>query len=401
MLKKVISYLSEGFDYTGIEITESEGENVFFVLQLSRRKGELLVRHKKRINTIDELPAHIPKNNLLLVCLNTSKVLTKEMETIGSANTEEIVHQAFPSLDLDKYYYEVIQDTSRPIVTIVKKEAIAETIRKIKELQLNIYGFTIGISAIQNLLPYLRNRSITLSNKLIHLEDRQIALIVPKNRFLSEEYTINGLQLTSEYLLSFAQILGHLNQREHKANFEEVSERLKWEFKNHRFFNHMSRYALAFFVLLLLFNFVLYNFYFEEVTNHNASISSMDSLKHTLETLETSVKRKEERTATLNNASSSKVTKYLDLLAQEIPATILLDEIKYRPLIKPVRASKPILLEDGTLLLAGTSKNSDDFSLWIRDLEKYPWIHTVVPMDYGYVSGKTSNFLIEIRFDED
>ena len=79
----------------------------------------------------------------------------------------------------------------------------------------------------------------------------------------------------------------------------------------------------------------------------------------------------------------------------------MLSEIKYQPLAKPVRENKPILLEDGVLLVSGISKDVNDFSFWIEELEKYEWVTSAETLDYDYAGKTTSTFLIEIGFHED
>jgi len=129
-------------------------------------------------------------------------------------------------------------------------------------------------------------------------------------------------------------------------------------------------------------------------------MAATGSKKDELTALDASVKQKQERVETLSAFSNSKATYYLDLFAQRIPTSILLSEIKYQPLAKPVREKKPILLEEGNLMVAGISKDVNEFSFWIEELEKYEWIRSVETLDYDYVSKNTSNFLIEIGFHE-
>jgi Tfp pilus assembly protein PilN len=178
-----------------------------------------------------------------------------------------------------------------------------------------------------------------------------------------------------------------------------ISEKLKWDFKNSRIFSRVVKYALIFFIALLLCNFLVYNHYHGDVGSLNEVLAATSSQKDQLTLLEESVIRKKERVETLSASSNSKATYYLDLFAQKIPKSILLNEIKYQPLAKPVREEKPIILEEEVLLVSGISKNADAFSFWIEDLEKQDWVNSVETLDYNFVSRTTSDFLIEIKFD--
>ncbi len=400
MVNKFKTYLKEGFTYTSLEIVASEQGEAYFLLELKKTKNELIITNKKELKKLEDLPNHIKKKHPFFLCVNTSNVLTKKVENTNTDAIEAIVNQAFPNLDLSNFYYEVIQIATNPIVTISRKEPIDAILHKLKEMQIRISKFSLGISAIDTVLPYLNDESITLSNFQINISDTGIDAVLPTGSDTKKTYTINGLELSSDHLLSFSQILGNLNQSSRNTNFGPLTKNLKWEFENHRIFNYVVKYSLIFFLVLLLGNFFVYNFYHEEVGQLNSAMAATGSKKDGLTFLDASVKRKQERVEILSASSNSKVTYYLDLFAGQVPSSILLNGLKYQPLAKPVREKKPILLENGTLLISGISKDVKEFSLWIEELEKYEWINSVETLDYDYISKNTSNFLIEIGFHE-
>jgi len=398
MVNKLRTYLKEGFTYIGLEITESEKGEAYFLLELKKSKGELLITSKKELQELEELPKLIQKKNPVFLCINTSNVLTKKIENVNTTNPEAIVNQAFPNLDLNNFYYEVIQVKTQPVVTISRKEPIDAILNTLQEL---ISKFSLGVSALENVLPYLKEEQLLVSNREVHLADQTILSVTSAEVENKQLYTVNGLELSSSYLLPFSEILGNLNQSTRSTNFEALTENLNWEFKNFRIFSRVLKYALLFFIGLLLANFFIYNAYHEEVGQLNAAMDATSSKKDELTFLDASVKRKQERVETLSSSSNSRATYYLDLFAQNIPKSILLNEIKYQPLAKPVRENKPILLEDGTLLVSGISKDVNDFSFWLEELEKYEWVTSAETLDYDYAGKTTSNFLIEIGFHED
>lgn len=400
MFTKLKTYINEGFTYSGLEITQSEQGETYFLLEIKKTNKELLITHKKELNGLGEVTKALNKQHPIFVCVNTSNVLTKKVDNVNTTNCEALVNQAFPNLDLDNFYYEVIQQTGNAIVTISKKESIDGLIKRLQESKIKISKFSLGISSIENVLQYVEDESIVVSNYRISIIDNAIENVLPDTSDIEQKYMINGLELYGNHLLSFALILGHLGKNKTNTNFDEVSERLSWGFKNNRIFNQILKISLAFFIVLLLGNFVIYNSYHEEVGTLNAAITATSSQKDELTLLDASVHRKQERVETLSASANSKATYYLDLFAQNIPNSILLDEIKYQPLAKPLREKKPVLLEEKVLLISGISKDVNEFSLWIEALEKQEWVNSVETLDYDYISKSTSSFLIEIEFNE-
>lgn len=400
MLNKVRTYFKEGFTYTGIEVVEVDGSSSFSILELKKSKNELLVVLSAIVEDVKDIPSKTKKNHPIFLCINTANVITKQVANTNSTNPDAIVNDAFPDLDLNNFYYEVIQISNGPIVTISKRNPIDKLIANLKELKIQVSQISLGISPVSNVIGYLEEENITLSNHVLKKEDGQIAQIASGTECEEKSYDINGLNITSKNLLSFAQILGHLNKENRIVNYNSISESLEWDFKNQRIFNQVLKYSLFFFVALLLANFFVYNSYHEKVAELNLTMAATSSKKNELSALDESVKRKQERVETLSSSSNSKATYYLDRFAQQIPSSILLSEIKYQPLAKPVRESKSILLDNGIVLVSGISKDVDEFSFWVEELEKLTWVSSVETLDYDFVSKNTSAFLIEIGFHE-
>lgn len=400
MIGKLRTYLKEGFTYFGLEITGPEENRSYFLMELHKDKTKLLIKTKEKLNGLHELSQFLKRKDPLFLCINTPNILTK-IADIENNSVEAMVNHAFPNIDLNGIYYQIIQSSTNPIVTISKKTSVDTLLKEIDELQLLVFEISLGISPMESILPYLEEESVHASNHELQISDKSIVEIkkgVPENNLL---YTINGLELSSSHLLPFAQILGNLRQKTNTSNFGEMNEGLRNGLKNYRIFDQVLKFALLFFIVMLLANFLMYNHHHEEVGKLNEVLAATSSQKEELTLLDESVKRKQERVETLSASVNSRATYYLDLFAQHIPKSILLSEIKYQPLAKPVRQEKPIMLEEEVLLVSGISKNVDAFSLWIEELEKQDWVNSVETLDYNYVGKTTSNFLIEIGFHED
>lgn len=396
MIATLRTYFKEGFTYYGLEITGAEDARAYLLLELRKSKNELLIVNKAQFNDLAELPGWVKQKNPLFVCMNGPNILTKKMAGAPKGSAEALVNQAFPNIDLGNIYFEIIQQDSTPIVSLSKKEPIDRILKELNDRQLLVSGFSLGLSSLESILPFLEDGTIYASNYRLEVSQKRLqntqTAEVRENRL----YTINGLELSSTYLLPFSQLLGNLNPKNRMCNFGEVNDRLRQGFKNFRVFHQVLKYALFFFIALLLANFLTYNHYHQQVGQLNDLLAATSSQKDELTLLDESVRRKQERVETLSASSNSRATNYLDLFAQRIPTSILLSEIKYQPLAKPVREKKPIMLEEGVLLVSGISKDVDAFSFWIEELEKQEWVNSVETLDYNYVGKTTSNFLIEI-----
>ena len=400
MLGHVLTYLTEGFTYAGLEIYDVHGVERYCFLEVNKRKGELQITNKATLSSLSELKGHLKKDVPLFLSINTSKVLTKIVEDTETKNPEALVNNSFANLDLNNFYFEVIQMPQRPIIAISKKDYLNGIIQKLNELKIRIVHFSLGISILETITLYIQKRVISGSNFQIATENDLITKISPQPNEADIQYDMNGLTLSSIYILPFSNIIGNLIQKQGITNFREICTDLKWKFKNQRIFNCVLKFSLVFYIGLLLVNFLVFDHYHDKVEILSTAVAANSSQRENLANLEASVKKKKERVETLSTSSNSKSTYYLDKLAKNVPDDILLDEIKYQPLLKSVRDSKPIELEEHTILVSGISKDGKEFSLWLEKLEKQDWISMVETLDYDYISTETSNFSIKIGFHE-
>ncbi len=400
MLNQWITYLTEGAFYSGLEIHDANGKEQYRYLEVLKKKGELHLVKTEHLSDLKELPKSFKKNAPLFLSINTQKVLVKLTHSSGTENPGALVHTAFPNLDLNNFYYEIAQITSHPIVAISKKEYVDGIVKKLEELGLDLFHFSLGIGPMAHSVPFVENKVIAISNFQMALENGAIREVSPVESSAPQDYLINGLELPNSSLLAFSHILGHLGGNANATNFGEANRRFQSSFKNRRVFGYGLRASLSFFIILLLANFLVFDHYHTEVNRLNSELTLDSSQKENLIRLEDLVKTKKERVETLKAVSSSKSTLYLDELAKSIPHQIVLDRISYRPLDKPVRDSKPIILTENTILISGISKDNKEFSKWLEHLEKWEWISSVETLDYDFVNTNASNFLIKVSFYE-
>ncbi|WP_411032045.1 hypothetical protein [Spongiimicrobium sp. 3-5] len=399
MFSKIGTYIKEGHRYAALEIQESVGEERYFFLGLEQKKGELHLANAIAPKTLDELKETLKKGTPLFLTINTTQVLTKITDTTGTSNPDAVVNHAFPNLDMDSFYYEVIQQSKSAVVSIAKKAYIDGVLERFNDLGISIFQFSLGISKFESLIPHLDESPVYFSNFKVDIADRQINEITP---IINEEghYSVNGLKVSNTNILGLASIVGHITSQTNASNFKDEIAALKNDYVNKRIFNLGLRTALGVLLTVLLINFFVFDHYYKKVATMNATLTASRANKERLSSLNTVVMEKRERMATLTSLSGSKTSYYLDELGKGVPTAILLKKIDYQPLTKPLRASKPVSLYKGTILVSGMCNDHEAFSEWVETLEKYDWIQQVETMDYDYVSKSASNFSIKIKLHE-
>ena len=401
MFNSILTYLKEGSLYYGMEIREINGEESYYLLEVARRKGELHISKTARLSTMDELQGQLKNNTPLFLTINTSRVLTKQLDGSGASDPEVLVNEAFPNLDLDNFYYQITQIDGNPIITISKREHIDGLIQKLGRSSPHLAGFSLGISPFHYISTFLDIGEVSVSNFNLIIDDGQIKEIRPNKEGPERSYHVNGLRIPDHSLLSFSHIYGHLGGFPVLSNFTKRSDSLWSNFYNDRLYYLTLQFSLAFFLIFLMVNFLIFSHYRDQIEDLKSFAAINISDKENLENLEAQVLDKEQRVALLNDGTSSRSTYFLDELGREIPPGILLDQIIYLPLAKPLRDLKPIELVENTILVKGISMDDASYSSWLGTLEKKKWINRVETMDYDYITKESSSFSFQITVHDD
>ena len=122
-------------------------------------KGEAIIRKAKEISH-----AH-----LILV---SEQVLIKKVNAANSTkNLSTQVNQAFPNLNLEEFYYQILNEGSFSYIAIVRKQYAESIINYYESLGIAIINLSLGFSCASIIFPLIekkRNEKIIIIKKSIN-----------------------------------------------------------------------------------------------------------------------------------------------------------------------------------------------------------------------------------------
>ncbi|MET1260637.1 hypothetical protein ABV409_14920 [Flagellimonas sp. DF-77] len=393
MATKSIENRIYGKRYFALEVFEIEDALHFALLVMEYRKGELEVIATYTAQRLEDIIESIDKNKPLLVTLNTTKVLTRTLVVQAESKPEDIVLQAFPNLDLDKFYYQTTLRVTHGMVSICRKDAVDTLLEEFVKSGYSPLRLTLGANDAILLQSYA-DAGLTGSNFKMDFTDSAISFTSDSKAV--ETLTIGGLSFANTFLLAFASVLGQLKTERHRGNLIQTNEGLKSTFMAERLFNIGLRAGLGFFLLLLLCNFLVFQHYFEKNEILVAGLSEANGKNTTLSALQERVTAKEVQLGRILNTKGSQSTLYLNELGKSVPNTISLTELQFHPLESPLKPNKPILIEKNVYLVSGQTKDKLGFTIWTKQIEDLPWVAQISIVDYGSISTNTANFTLKI-----
>ncbi|WP_375334383.1 hypothetical protein [Flagellimonas sp. C4] len=383
-----------GHSYQGLEIFEVDGLVHYAFLKLKRSKGELELIQSFTTDTLSDLASYIDPKKSLWVQLNTSRVLNKPLGGDRPKSMEQWVKTVFPNLDLEQFYFQIMDWDKLPVVSITKRSVLEGHLAELKKHGWYPAGLSLGVAGLSPCMDFLEPPIQGSNFLIVSLNDGSWNLS-PTDCDLDLKVELNGLQLPTVHLLSFSHLLGSIQGKDPVSNLTGFNQELQQRDKNKRLFQIGLQWGLGFLLALLLVNFLLFSYYRTKTLDSNGFIDptqQASSLKQVRERVE--VKKK--KLQVLLGSSNSRATDYLDQIAAGLPESILLDILTYQPLTRPIQPDKPISLGTNQIIISGQTNNKIEFSGWTSRLESMEWVQEVEIERYEYTSSTEDNFSIKL-----
>jgi hypothetical protein len=382
-----LEILTYGKTYAAIEHAE---KGSFTLLQLSKKKQEFVISKSKQTNTFNTIVEQVKGQQHLFLIVNDEQVLSKKVEN-ANAESLSIVRAAFPNISISDFYYEVFTIQTGSFVSIARKEVVDVIISKYKEVGVFVIDFSLGNIAIKNLQDFISNETIYSSNAKIDFENKTVKEF-KKTSVSKEAYSINDLEVSNDEVLALGGIISYYS----KNSSSSISKDLKEAYSQKRFFDIGLKVGLGFLLTILLINFLFFSSYRDQVGSLTGELQWSETYKKQLNTLQEQVTQKKQLVKSVNSASNSKLSKYIDEIGFSVPNTILLTQMEYQPKEGIQKSGKKLLFKKNTIIIKGTSKVHENFSKWISVLEKTLWIEYVSIKVYG--KGKKTNSIANFEF---
>tara|TARA_B110000046_G_scaffold172370_1_gene194079 strand:+ start:11053 stop:12225 length:1173 start_codon:yes stop_codon:yes gene_type:complete len=384
MMQQALKY---GKSYAAIEHAE---KGCFTILRLAQKKNEFIIAQKKTTKDLEKGIEFLKGQKHVFLILNDEQVLSKKV-AMTHEDEKVLIRNAFPNISLADFYYEVYQNTSHSFVCIARKDSIDSIINKYQKKGISVIDFSLGNLVIQNLQPFVENKTLFSSNAKIEF-DTKFMNAIEKGSFSEESYLINDLEVSNTETLPLAGIISYYTKNESSTIHKGLSE----HYFHKRFFEVGLKVGLGFLLILLLVNFFFFSSYRDKVSNLMGELQLSETYKNQLNKLQEEVTQKKRLVESVQSASNSKLSQYIDRLGNSTPKTILLSQIHFQPKEGLQKKDKPLSFKTGQIVVKGISKENEDFSNWVSILEQKKWIKNISIHEYG--KGKKAGSIAAFEF---
>lgn len=384
-----------GKQYIGIEHFSLNGEEKTAILLVAKKKDELSIDRKDKISYAETLAEKWDKKLPFFLIVNTNQVIQKEVEAVDSSD-EKMLHKAFPNTNWDEFYFEIWRLKTKSVVSISRKKYVEELLFNYSKQGIAVAGVSLGVCAISEIINYSKGEQLHTNHQTV-CWNGEAPIVKPNAEVLKSNFNINGLAVPNSHLLTFAGILRLLlNTTANTGNIINYSHGLYEEYNQKSFFSNGIKVMLGILLAILLINFLTFSHYFKlaEETSQNLLLSK-SSLEEVFKTKQR-IEAKEQKVKNIVAMTSSQSSLVINEITKKIPHSILLTELVYHPLKKKIKPEEPILSQEKTITLAGTTINITAFTHWVEEMERLKWINQVIITRFGKNDLNETEFSIKL-----
>ena len=384
MIQQFFKY---GKNYAAIEHAEND---FLTILQLTQKKKEFIVSQKITTKDFQKGVDLLKGQKHAFLILNNEQVLSKKIALIHQ-DEKVLIRNAFPNISLSDFYYQVYQNNNHSFICITRKDTVDKVLNTYQKKGISIIDFSLGNLALQNLHSFVANETLFSSNAQIEFDSNAIHDI-EKTTTSNEKYSINDLEVSNKEILPLAGIIAYYANNE----TSNVHRELKEQYFHKRFFDIGLKLGLGFLLVVLLTNFFFFSSYRDQVGNLMGELQLSETYKNQLNNLQEEVTQKKRLVESVQSASNSKLSEYIDALGVSTPNSILLSQIHFQPIEGIQKKDKPLVFKENQIVVKGISKENEDFSNWVSLLEQKKWIKNISILEYGKGKKTGSNAAFEI-----
>lgn len=261
--------------------------------------------------------------------IDTKDVISKK---VLSSSAGDALVEAFPAIRASEVYYDY-QNVIEPIISIIKKSALEEIIKR-HELNTK-FPSTLRLG-------------------------KTLATIQEGSKELNQ-------QELAEYALGL-----HIKNIKGDYNFSDLTLEFKNQLFNKRFFEITKWSAILVFLLGLMINFFYHERYRKELEEIRVSAQSFKNIDDKIQSLKQSV---DVKTALVNSDNTADVN-----TLRNIHRLIMLEEsigftnIEYQPLKSTLQANQDLRIRTDQIIIKGTAKEKSVLDKYLMTLKKDDFI---------------------------
>ncbi len=309
----------------------------------------LCVLHKKRtiIEKIKEITSNdyavirkeIGSDTPVSIVITGQGIINKKIAIEEGIKENQLIHKILPNANYKDFYLQNVElDSTHAYVSLARRDLIDKIWEELNSLKLEVVGCTFGPFCMSGILPLIsvdsrKDDILKIGAYSITVKEGNIDLVQNANEPSEEGVCrIAEEKMEARYITAYSSALVYFTQNGISPPEIPTIENALSNYIEKRFFSMLSKGVLGVFLIILLFNYFLFNHYFQKQNILESKLAGEKSLLGKYDTLKSALAEKQGFLEKMGFLGKPKTSFYADQLAKAVPAEITLNEMNINPL---------------------------------------------------------------------
>ncbi|MCL6220610.1 hypothetical protein [Zunongwangia pacifica] len=324
-----------------------------------RIKGEAIKSKAKEVSH-----AH-----LILV---SEQVLIKKVNAVNSTkNLSTQVNQAFPNLNLEEFYYQILNAGSFSYIAIVRRLYAESIIKYYESLGIAIINLSLGFFCASTILPLIDKKNkakLHVYPYTLDFNEDQLTGYTYEAYSEAIYYAIGSDQVQSSELINIGAFTKYLEASEN-SNLDNLAHKLQQAFSQKKILVTGIPSGFAILFIILIINTLVFTSYYNKLESIRINQQQELTRLHQSQELKKAIDSLKVQLAQIQPQSGLNPSKITNTIIAHIPEEIKLSRLAYQPLEKQIAPEKPLNLLSNSVIISGTTREQTAITSLINNLE--------------------------------
>jgi hypothetical protein len=346
--------------------------NYISVIRKERGQIEISDEHTN-LDKLDSIKKILANKLPLCLVINGKTIISKRIRLSENEGSGFIIQKVLPGVRADEFYMRTYPASDNNIyVSLIRISLLEEIIEFFKENKINlveIFWGPFSVNSIISLTGIEHGEIITEQFRFI-ISDKKISdysLIEIADRS-DELFTIGNEKLKRQSLVSFSVLINHFfdNNGENTSG-APIIVNSENEFIYSKMFVKSAWYALVIVFVVLLANFILFDYYSSKDRNLTSEVNQYSDVLINQDTLKKELESKTDLLEKSGLLESSRISFYTDRIASVVNEGITLTRFEVNPINE--RTGEDVeetgyRFKNDSIQITGTASNSTYLNEW-------------------------------------
>ena len=349
------------------------------------------------LRSLDEIEFLVKKYPTILTIQGTGIV----QRMLPGSNSD--IKQNIPNINAEEYLIEIEETNENDkLVALFRRDQIDSILCESTINHFPIHDISIGFTQVCKYLNFFSKETISFEidgNTLILFENKIQEL--QKNKTSGNaEYFFAGKNRNSHEIIALSAGLNYFtSKRWNTFQIINIEEKIK-EYTASRLYSFILYYLGTTLFLLLLINFLIFDFYQKKYEKLEIESGDMVMVQNEINQLQSELNAKKQFIQQNNVPENFAFAFYADRLAAFADQGIEFSELSVCPVIGKVKEDKTIAFQSKILQLKGSAPSPTSYSVFLENIKGSQWVKKLNKQVYMFNNEtEKSDFEIEIELN--